>query len=179
MKLSYINGFGNKGNTFGAKGISTESLSQQTNSTNIHQYLTPDYFLPSSSNAHYYSRQYNGNLNLNLKSKSSKITRVASVMLLSLSFLATAVEVKAQPNLGAPIPTSSYAKQSPQQQVNFQSSHQQPKKKKKSLLTRAAHKAAKSLGLSGVKAREPEISMEELKELYTAEYGESMDRTSL
>ena len=58
MKLSYINGFGNKGNTFGAEGISTENLSQQTNSNTIHQYLTPDYFLPSSSNSSYYSKKY-------------------------------------------------------------------------------------------------------------------------
>ncbi len=98
-------------------------------------------------------------------------------MLLSLSFLATAVKVDASPSLDFE-PASSYATQSPlQQQVNFQSSQQQPKKK--SLLTRAAHKISKRLGFSGIGAatREPEISMEELKELYTAEYGESMDDT--
>ncbi|MCZ6908981.1 MAG: hypothetical protein O7C55_04555 [Rickettsia endosymbiont of Ixodes persulcatus] len=44
MKLSYINGFGNKGNTFVARGILTESLPHQANSKITHQYLTPDYF---------------------------------------------------------------------------------------------------------------------------------------
>lgn len=58
MKIACIDNTGNKGNTFGAEGISTESLSQQTNSNTIHQYLTPDYFLPSSSNSSYYSRKY-------------------------------------------------------------------------------------------------------------------------
>ena len=66
--------------------------------TNQSKYLTPDYFLPSSHSESYYSKKYVGNSNLNLKSKSSKIARLASAILLSLSFLATAVEVKAQPN---------------------------------------------------------------------------------
>ena len=62
------------------------------------KYLTPDYFLLSSHSESYYSKKYVGNSNLNLKSKSRKISRVASVMLLSLGFLATALEVRAQPN---------------------------------------------------------------------------------
>ena len=45
MKLSYLNGFDNKGNTFIAQDISTDSLPHQANTNNIHQYLTPDYFL--------------------------------------------------------------------------------------------------------------------------------------
>ena len=66
--------------------------------TNQSKYLTPDYFLPASCSESYYSKKYVGNSNLNLKSKSRKISRVASVMLLSLGFLATALEVRAQPN---------------------------------------------------------------------------------
>ena len=88
----------NQGGIFGAKDISTESLSQQANSDNTHLYLTPDYFLPSSHSESYYRKNYVGNFNLNLKSKFRKIARVASTILLSLSFLATAFEVKAQPN---------------------------------------------------------------------------------
>lgn len=107
MKLSYNNSFGNKGNTFVAQNISTDCLPYQANSNNTPKYLTPDYFLPSSSNAQYYSKKYSGNhtvrtsigINHSHQSKYSKIARVASIMLLSLGFLATAVEVKAQPNL--------------------------------------------------------------------------------
>ncbi|WP_342225273.1 hypothetical protein [Rickettsia endosymbiont of Urophora cardui] len=178
---------------------------------NQSQYITPDYFLPTGHSESYYSKQYSGNHTTNTinhhhaantiagirpiyQSKSSKISRVASVMLLSFGFLATAVEVRAQPSLGTSTPTSSFAVQSPlQQQVRFQSSQQQPKKK--SLLTRAAHKTAKRLGFSSGKPnsntstspytqttespyhKQAEISMEEWKELYTAEYGESMDAT--
>ncbi|XLM34589.1 MAG: hypothetical protein QFX12_07365 [Rickettsia africae] len=101
MKLSYIHGFGNKGNIFEAKGISAESLSHQANLNVTPKYLTPDYFLPSSSNAHYYRKKHKGNLNLNFKSKFRKISRVASVMLLSLGFIATTLEVKAQPVIEA------------------------------------------------------------------------------
>ena len=167
------------------------------NTTQSHPlpYLTPDYFLPASCSESYYSKKYVGNSNLNLKSKSSKIARVASTILLSLSFLATALEVKAQPNLGAPIPTSSFALQSPHQHVNFQSSQQQPKKKP--LLKRAAHKVAKRLGFSNSSLKsqaygtsvfdqphsssqsnslyQPSISYDEVKAIYESEYGESID----
>jgi hypothetical protein len=61
MKLSYINGFGNKSNTFVSQGILKSSLPFQANLNNTHQYLTTNYFLPSSSNAQYYSKKYSGN----------------------------------------------------------------------------------------------------------------------
>ncbi|MGX6959675.1 MAG: autotransporter domain-containing protein [Rickettsia endosymbiont of Pentastiridius leporinus] len=72
----------NKGNTFVAQDISTDSLPHQANTNNIHQYLTPDYFLPSSSNAHYYSRKYHGILNFK-----SRIKQVATVSLIFLSMV--------------------------------------------------------------------------------------------
>lgn len=82
MKLSYINGFGNKGNTFVAQSISTDSLPHQANSNTTHQYLTPDYFLASSSSDSYYSRKYSGNNHNNNpshQSRYSKIVRIVSV----------------------------------------------------------------------------------------------------
>ncbi|WP_395476866.1 autotransporter outer membrane beta-barrel domain-containing protein [Rickettsia endosymbiont of Pantilius tunicatus] len=107
-------------------------------------------------------------------------------MLLSLSFLATAVKVDASPslNFGSTASTSSYVPQSPQQQP-----------KKKPILKRAAHKVAKRLGFSGSTPnseadastnsqttvlrnyKQPEITLEELKELYASEYGETMETT--
>lgn len=140
--------------------------------SNQSKHLQPDYFLPSSHSESYYSKNYVGNFNLNLKSKSSKISRVASVMLLSLSFLATAVEVKAK-NLNLES-TVSYAAQSPQ---SPQSPQQQPKKKP--LLKRVAHKVSKHLRFSGVSQseRKPEITDLELKELDAAEYGEFIKET--
>ena len=107
MKLSYINGFGNKGNTFVAQGISTKSLPHQANTKDTPKYLTPDYFLSSSSNSSYYSKKYSGNnaistsisSNAICQSKIGKIYRVASVIMLSLGFLATAVEVKASDSI--------------------------------------------------------------------------------
>lgn len=50
------------------------------------KYLEPDYFLSSSQSNSYYTRKYSGSHNLNFKSKSSKIARVESVILLSLGF---------------------------------------------------------------------------------------------
>ncbi len=200
MKIACINNTSNKGNTFVAQDISTDSLSYKANFNNTPKYLTPDYFLPASKSESYYSRKYATNTinhhhanttsrdyvtdaTTSIKpiylSKRGKISRVASVMLLSLSFLATAVEVKAQPNLEFQAVTSIPT--------------QQPRKK--SLISRAAHKAAKRLGFSSGKPnsntstnpytqteesqhhKQPEITMEELKELYAREYGESMDAT--
>lgn len=63
--------------------------------TNQSKYLIPDYFLASSSNSSYYSRKYGVN-NLKLQSKHSKI---ASIVLVSLGFLATAVEVEASDSI--------------------------------------------------------------------------------
>jgi hypothetical protein len=105
MKLSYINSFGNKGNTFVSQGISKESLPYQANSNNTPKYLTPDYFLASSHSKSYY-KKYSGNhsstsigSNAICQSKRRKISRVASIMLLSLGVLATVVEVKASDSI--------------------------------------------------------------------------------
>ncbi|ALA62313.1 hypothetical protein [Rickettsia amblyommatis] len=80
------------------------------------------------------------------------------------------MEVDASPNLdfGSTASKSSYVPQPSQQQP-----------KKKPLLSRAAHKVSKRLGFSSGKQeqKQPEITLAELKELYTAEYGESMDAT--
>ena len=69
------------------------------------RYLTPDYFLPASQSESYYSKKYSGNhatsgSSIGIKpiyqSKSRKIYRVASVIMLSLGLLATTVEVEAE-----------------------------------------------------------------------------------
>lgn len=108
MKLSYIYSFGNKGNTLVAQNISTNCLPHQANTHNTPQYLTPDYFLPASCSESYYSKKYSCNKATNARSigtkpiyqsKFRKISRVASVIMLSLGFLATALEVKTQPDI--------------------------------------------------------------------------------
>jgi len=70
-------------------------------SNNTPQYLTPDYFLASSHSESYYSKKYSDSIdaNSNYQQKHSKISRVASMILLSLGFIATAVEVEASDNI--------------------------------------------------------------------------------
>lgn len=108
MTLSYIYTIGNKSDTFDSKGIITDCLPHQANTHNIHQYLIPDYFLPASQSESYYSKKYSCNhttsgssigIKPNHQSKFRKISRVASIMLLSLGFLATAVEVEASDSI--------------------------------------------------------------------------------
>jgi len=182
----------NKGNTFVVEGISESILrNQEVSQINQPQYLSPDYFLPASQSKSYYSKKYIGNQTAGItqgirpsyQSKRSKIARVASIMLLSLGFLATAIEVEASPSLdfGTSAP---YVSRSPKQL------------KKKPLLKRAGHKVAKRLGFSSSPSnthtetsrdtrtassqgyKVPEITLEELKELYANEYGETMDATT-
>ncbi|HJD66722.1 MAG TPA: hypothetical protein LFV91_06865 [Rickettsia endosymbiont of Bembidion nr. Transversale] len=89
MKLSYINGFGNKGNTFVAQGILKSSLPYQANLNATPQYLlTPDYFLPAIHSGSYYSRKYSDSTNFSKhKSLRTRFKQVATVSLIFLSMV--------------------------------------------------------------------------------------------